>query len=108
MNPRTELEKRYPDCAFSVYFTFLAANKALSLSGSHKHHICPKKQFPEYINSPENKILLSVEAHSIAHKLPEASCGIKSPPAVYFEMQHSAAARGGKIGGNSNKKNGTG
>ena len=98
MNPRAVLQERYPDADFAVYFRFLdACSGTKSESGrTHDHHICPRKQFPEYAEGfRENLITLTIEDHAFVHKLLEGGCGIKSPPTAYFEMQRGAAVKGG-------------
>ncbi len=89
MNPRTELEKRYPEADFSIYFRHLEACKGTkSESGStQEHHICPRAQFSEYVTALENLITLTLEDHSFAHKLLEAACGIKAPSSTWIESQ---------------------
>lgn len=100
MNPQTELEARYPGADFSVYFRFLAsACCSEKTSDTNEHHICPKKQFPEFIDALENVMTLRVDDHAFAHKLLEAACGIKAPSAHWFEIQRTAAALGGRKGG---------
>lgn len=70
MEPRRELEKRYPAADFSAYFCFLAACAAALKDGAtQEHHICPRKQFPEFLHALENIISLTLEEHKRAHKL---------------------------------------
>ena len=99
MNPQVILRERYPRADFSVYFRHLAACRTVKALNTQEHHICPRKQFPEFIDSPENKIILKTDDHAFAHKLLEALCGIKSPPTTYFESARDAAAKGGRVSG---------
>ena len=77
MNPQTELQKRYPNTerACALYFAFLASIPLrlwTPKSGLCRHHICPKKQFPEYRSAslfPENITVLTAEEHGKAHVL---------------------------------------
>lgn len=96
MNPLIELEERYPSADFSVYFRTAEACRTVKGLNTHDHHLCPRKQFPEFVDSPENLITVTIEDHAFLHKLLEAACGIKAPPTAYFEAQEIAAALGGK------------
>lgn len=70
MNPRTALQERYPAADLFEYFRFLGECRGTAPEGTtHDHHICPRKQFPEFIDSPENLITLSVDDHKHAHAL---------------------------------------
>jgi hypothetical protein len=110
------LQERYPLADFSIYFRHLEACRTVKGLNTQDHHICPKKQFPEYRYSPENLITLTVKDHAHAHKLLEAACGIKAPPTAWLEAQRDSAAKGGRIGGRiggrtqgrKNVENGTG
>jgi hypothetical protein len=116
VNPREVLQERYPLADFSIYFRHLEACRTVKGLNTQDHHICPKKQFPEYRYSPENLITLTVKDHAHAHKLLEAACGIKAPPTAWLEAQRDSAAKGGRIGGRiggrtqgrKNVENGTG
>ena len=112
MNPRTELEKRYPSADFSVYFRFLSEHKTEKDWNTQEHHICPRKQFPEFISATENVITLHTDSHALAHRLLEAACGIKAPRTALLEAQVLSASCAGKIGGKASqithKKNRTG
>jgi len=71
VNPRTVLQERYPSADLWEYFRFLGECAGTLPEGeAHEHHICPKKQFPEYAEGfPENLITLRIEDHAFAHKL---------------------------------------
>ncbi len=96
MNPRTELEARYPSADFSVYFRTAEACRTIKGMNTHDHHLCPRKQFPEFVDSPENLITVTVEDHAFLHKLLEAACGIKAPSTLWIENQRAAALKGGR------------
>lgn len=86
MNPETVLQERYPLADFSVYFRHLSACQTVKGLNTHEHHICPRKQFPEYAEGfPENLITLHTDDHAFAHALLEAACGIKSPHTTFIE-----------------------
>ena len=92
MNPRTELEKRYPTADFSVYFRHLSACKTAKSVGTQEHHICPRKPFPEFSDAPENLITLSIKEHSEAHELLHAAVPELWAPSKWI----ASAAEGGK------------
>lgn len=92
MDPRSELEKRYPLTDFSVYFRHLVACRTANGPNTQGHHICPRAQFPEFVDHPENKVMLHFSDHDFAHKLLEFACGIKAPQTAYLE----SAAHGGR------------
>jgi len=103
MNSNVELEARYPEADFSVYFRHLdACRRTLRGRDTQEHHICPKKQFPEFADSPENLITLRVDDHAFAHRLLEAACGIKAPSAALLAMQRAGAEKGGYMTGSIN------
>jgi hypothetical protein len=113
MNPQAVLHERYPLADFSIYFRHLEACRTEKGLNTQDHHICPRKQFPEYAEGfPENLITLMTDDHNWAHKLLEAACGIYAPPTVLFEGQRDAAAKGGRtskggrIGGRTGGKKG--
>ncbi len=86
MNPQTVLQERYPAADFWAYFHFLQSCIGTEKGNTHEHHICPKKQFPEYeFFFPENLITLKLGDHARAHKLLEAACGIKAPSTALIE-----------------------
>lgn len=104
MNPKTELEKRYPHADFWEYFCFLQKCIETEKGSTQEHHICPRKQFPEFIDSPENVMTLRVADHAHAHRLLEAACGIKAPSTALFEKSLAAALEGGKHGSSAGGK----
>jgi hypothetical protein len=74
MDPRAELEKRYPQADFWEYFHFLQSCIADKAADTNDHHICPRKQFPEFENGcPENLVTLKIADHIHAHKLLSAA-----------------------------------
>lgn len=93
MNPRIELEKRYPAVDFSVYFRFLDACRGTEKTlDAQEHHICPRKQFPEFIDVFENKVLLTVKQHMLAHEVLHALV-----PELWAQSKWiAAAAKGGR------------
>ncbi len=102
MNPQTELEKRYPQADFSIYFRHLEACRTVKGLNTHDHHICPRKPFPEYEHMPENKVILTIEDHAQAHELLHAA-----EPELWAQSKWIAAAsKGGKIGGQKNVESG--
>jgi NUMOD3 motif-containing protein len=77
MNPRAVLQERYPTANLVVYFAFielcrLREPKPLRMM-TQEHHICPKKQFPEHKDAPENLITLWTPLHWHAHRLLSAA-----------------------------------
>jgi hypothetical protein len=98
MNPQTTLQERYPLADFGPYFAFLESRKETETRAgcTHEHHICPRLQFPEYVEGCSwNLITLTLEDHAQAHKLLEVACGIKAAPVTYFLVQPAAATKGG-------------
>ncbi len=108
MNPLAVLQKRYPDADFSIYFRYLnACVVAVRSDLTNEHHICPRKQFPEYADGfPENRITLLIDDHVFAHKLLGAAvpalrvnvnehgyCGLT------FEQRQAAGRKGAAITG---------
>jgi hypothetical protein len=73
VNPQTVLQERYPAANLAVYFAFIAGCRQFEpepqKGKTHEHHICPKKQFPEYRYEPENLITLYTPLHAHAHRL---------------------------------------
>lgn len=99
MNPLNEITKRYPAADFSAYFRFLEAARAEKGTDTQEHHICPRKQFPDFEHSLENLISLAVEDHVRAHRLlalvhPDFK---RTASAAFI----SAAAVAGRKGGHS-------
>jgi hypothetical protein len=87
MNPRSILQERYPLADFSIYFRHLDVCRTVKGLNTHDHHICPRKQFPELEQDPDNLITLAIGDHAFAHRLLEAACGIYAPSTMFFEMQ---------------------
>ncbi len=108
MNPRTELEAHFPSADFSVYFREAEERRTARAWNTQDHHFCPRKQFPQFIDSPENLITLTVQDHAFVHRLLEAACGIKAPATKLFERQRDFAAVGGNAAARKNKEQGTG
>jgi hypothetical protein len=108
MNPRTVLQERYPLADFFEYFRFLGecAGTVYDRGHTQQHHICPRAQFAEYIDEPDNKITLLVADHVHAHKLLEAACRIKALSPALFAAQAEGASKGGRIGGRTNAESG--
>jgi hypothetical protein len=73
MNPQTELQRRYPTAPLVVYNAFMDLCRQFEpeprAGETHEHHICPKKQFPEYRYDPDNLITLYLPLHAHAHRL---------------------------------------
>jgi hypothetical protein len=107
MNPRTTLQERYPEADFSIYFRFLDACRDTEKGlDTQEHHICPRKQFPEFIDEAENLMTLRIDDHDFAHKLLEAACGIKAPHTAFLEAQRESASRAAALGGRKGGHNG--
>ena len=75
-NTRSVLEGRYPFADFSDYLNFIESCKGKPKRRhkyqdrrTHSHHICPRAQFPEYIEEPANRIKLTIAEHVHAHDL---------------------------------------
>jgi hypothetical protein len=77
MNPQTILQERYPAANLVVYNAFMELCRQFEPEPqkgmTQEHHICPRKQFPEYVAAPENLITLRTLLHQHAHKLLAAS-----------------------------------
>jgi len=81
VNSRAELEARYLEADFSTYFRFLDACRGTERGrDTQEHHVCPRKQFPEFI----------------------------ATRTVFFELQRTGAVRGGNTTGKKHKENKTG
>jgi hypothetical protein len=94
---RQIMQARYPLADFGPYFAFLKTIGSASTIGGHRHHIAPRKQFPEYKKCAANYAVLSVEQHTAAHRLlAQASPEFRHQPTPQFI---AAACRGGSIGG---------
>jgi hypothetical protein len=65
-NLQNILQQKFPKADFHEYFDFLEHLDIL-IKGGHKHHILPKKQFPEFKNNSKNCIRVSSENHFLAH-----------------------------------------
>jgi len=66
MTPRGALEKRFPRADFRAYFAFLGKRAG---SGRHRHHVCPRCEFPEMAKDPANVVRLSYKDHAKVHRL---------------------------------------
>jgi hypothetical protein len=109
VNPRTELEKRYPEADFSVYFHFLSEHKTEKAWNTHDHHICPRKQFPEFAEGfPENLITLTVGDHAHAHELLHVSVPELWAQSKWIASANEGGRKGGSISGRKCKENGIG
>ncbi len=60
------LSARFPSVDFVPYFAFLESLTPPE-SGGHKHHILPKKEFPEFAKDLNNLVRLSPADHFRAH-----------------------------------------
>lgn len=114
MNPRAALQERYPTADFWEYFRFLGECKGTHPEGrTHEHHICPRKQFPEFVDAPENLITLSIDDHAHAHDLlgdavPELQKSVHLLASWSFEAAAKAGRKGGPIAAQVCKKLGIG
>jgi hypothetical protein len=65
------LQERYPTAHLGAYFAFVESCRGTKQESgrTNEHHICPKKQFPEYEHDPDNLITLTIGDHAHAHKL---------------------------------------
>lgn len=106
MNPEVTLRQRYPEADFAAYFCFLAEHSAKKSKETQEHHICPKKQFPEFAEGfPENLITLQIRDHAFAHRILElCEPELKAPPSALLGAQRDGAIKGGIV----NRNNGTG
>lgn len=85
VNPEVTLRQRYPEADFAAYFCFLAEHSAKKSKETQEHHICPKKQFPEYEDASENKITLTLTDHAEAHRiLEQCEPSILSPQSAWI------------------------
>jgi len=71
---RAAMQVKYPDANFGRYFAFLTSCPAQPTGRTHRHHIAPKEQFPEYRRDAANLIPLSVGKHAQAHKILAQCC----------------------------------
>jgi hypothetical protein len=111
MNPQAVLQERYPTADFSVYFRFLEACAGTQRDSgrTHGHHICPRKQFPDLEDEPDNVITLHIDDHALAHKLLGAAVPeLSRATAAWIESQKDGAAKGGRVAARVHKKNRTG
>src|SRR5579864_3176594 len=112
MNFRAELELRYPSADFSAYFRFLEACRGtLREAGrTQEHHICPKKQFPEFEDVAENLMTLRIDDHAHAHLLLGAAVPElrRTKPSWLIAMSKQDHAKGGRAQGQRHKENKTG
>jgi len=108
MNPQLIMQGRYPKADFTPYFSFLAACRSITKHLEHEHHICPRKQFPEHVKAPWNKIRLSAADHAFAHRLLGAAVPDMIMGTAWIERQRIAAVRGGTTQGLKNRENKTG
>jgi hypothetical protein len=98
LNPRAVLQERYATADFELYFRFLddCCGTRPDSGRTHKHHICPRAQFPEYMKAEWNLITLTVEDHKQAHRLLAVAVpDVFGTPAAWIAL----AAEGGRIGG---------
>jgi hypothetical protein len=132
------MQAKYPAANLAVYFAFIAGCRQFEPEPqkglTHEHHICPRKQFPEYAEGfPENLITLHTRLHAHAHRLlgsavPELSrasaawiaAGIKNAAkggrktkenrtGIFAPgMASKGASKGGLHAQETHKKNGTG
>jgi hypothetical protein len=134
VNPREVLQAKYPAANLAVYFAFIEMCRQFEPEPqkrlTHEHHICPRKQFPEYAEGfPENLITLRTHLHMHAHKLLTAAvpelCNITPWIKAGAAVDHAAIgrhakengtgifapgmqAKGGRKGGRKHKENSTG
>jgi hypothetical protein len=62
---REALSARFHSVDFAPYFAFLKSLPETNIG--HKHHILPRKEFPEFAKDPKNIIRLSPADHFKAH-----------------------------------------
>jgi hypothetical protein len=105
MLAQAALYAMFPSDDFRPYFVFLDKCKSTQKDYTHKHHICPRKQFPEFVDCIWNLILLSPEEHALAHKLLEqCEATLKSPPTLWIESQTAEVqAKAGRANSVENK-----
>jgi hypothetical protein len=113
VNPRQVLQERYPAANLAVYFAFIAGCRQFEPEPkkgmTHEHHICPRKQFPEYVEEPENLITLYTPLHMHAHRLlGSAVPELSRASAAWIAAAARAGRKGGRKGGRKNKENSAG
>jgi hypothetical protein len=111
------MQAKYPAANLAVYFAFiemcLQFEPEPKKGMTHEHHICPRKQFPEYVEEPENLITLYTPLHMHAHRLlgsavPELSRASAAWIAAAARAGRKGGRKGGRTQGRKNKENGTG
>src|ERR1700721_4611525 len=68
---RSVAKSVFPLTDFDAYLRFIdeCRGQKTYQRKTHKHHILPVKQFPEYADAPWNRVLLTVAQHVHAHDL---------------------------------------
>jgi hypothetical protein len=108
------MQAKYPAANLAVYFAFIAGCRQFEPEPqkglTHEHHICPRKQFPEYAEGfPENLITLHTRLHAHAHRLlGSAVPELSRASAAWIAAGIKNAAKGGHTQGRKHKENGTG
>ena len=95
---RSVAKSVFPLTDFDAYLRFIdeCRGKKTYQRQTHRHHILPVKQFPEYADEPENVILLTVAQHVHAHDLLSmADPEFYVAPSLIAASMH-AATLGGK------------
>lgn len=64
---RRSLSDRIPGADFTPYFAFIESRPQREKDGSERHHILPKREFPEHAKNLDNLVCLSVGDHLRAH-----------------------------------------
>ena len=64
---REALSTHIPGADFAPYFAFIDSLLPSPLVKGHRHHILPRREFPEYVKVTENIICVSPADHFKAH-----------------------------------------
>jgi len=59
---RDTFAARFPGVDFTPYFAFIESRPDITEVGD-RHHILPRKEFPEHVKNPNNRIRLSLKDH---------------------------------------------
>ena len=87
---QTAMASKFPTADFEPYFRFLET----TTGNDHKHHVAPKKVFPDLKRNPENIRPLSFQEHFYAHYLLAwAVPDCASIQQAFFSMTHMFAGK---------------
>jgi len=81
---------RIPSADFSCYFAFIESR---AVCAGERHHILPRKEFPEHVKNPNNLICVSAADHLRAHYwLALCAPGCESFQRMFFLMANMTCA----------------